>query len=188
MRLTLASTSPRRIQLIKSLPGLTVDVVAPLFDERTRLTEPVSVARALSSCKAQDVYDRQKTGVVLGADTVVTIDGLLLGKPKDAADAVCMLTRLSGRTHRVITGVTLIGAGKRIVGHAVTDVTFRPLDQDFIAAYVGTKKPLDKAGAYGLQDDEIRAIIEKTDGEADNVIGLPVALVRRMLEEHFSWR
>jgi septum formation protein len=119
--------------------------------------------------------------VVLGADTTVVVDGEMLGKPDDAADAARMLRRLSGRTHRVITGIALATRTRTEVAAEVTAVRFVTLAEEEIAAYVATGEPLDKAGAYAIQGRAARWI-PRIEGDYFNVVGLPLALVATMLE------
>jgi septum formation protein len=119
--------------------------------------------------------------VVLGADTTVTLDNQILGKPEDPADAARMLRLLSGRTHRVITGVAVVTAQRTEVAAEVTGVTFRTLSDEEIAAYVATGEPMDKAGAYAIQGRAAR-FIPRIQGDYFNVVGLPIALVSTLLE------
>jgi len=119
--------------------------------------------------------------IVLGADTTVTIDNQILGKPENAADAARMLRQLSGRTHRVITGVAIVTATRTEVAAEVTGVTFLTLSDDEIAAYIATGEPMDKAGAYAIQGRAARWIPRIT-GDYSNVVGLPIALVTTLLE------
>jgi septum formation protein len=125
--------------------------------------------------------------VVLGADTVVVLDGEILGKPRDLDHASEMLRRLSGRTHEVLTGVCLLRGGKVEQCSFVesTRVSFRPLDETVITEYLREINPLDKAGSYAAQEDRGR-LIERIEGSMDNVIGLPVGRVIMALESHFS--
>jgi septum formation protein len=119
---------------------------------------------------------------VIGADTVVVLDGKVLGKPRDAADAVRMLQSLSGKTHQVMTGVCVL-KGERVLTHTeVTEVTFRPLSDREIRNYVATKEPMDKAGAYGVQGGAAR-FVEGIRGDYFNVVGLPVCRLGLMLEK-----
>ncbi len=118
---------------------------------------------------------------MLGADTTVTLDELILGKPEDAADAARMLRLLSGRTHRVITGVALVTAEGAEVAAEATEVSFLALSEEEIAAYVATGEPMDKAGAYAIQGRAARWI-PRIDGCYFNVVGLPLALVSKLLE------
>jgi septum formation protein len=119
--------------------------------------------------------------VVLGADTTVTLDNQILGKPEDPADAARILRLLSGRTHRVITGVALVTAGSTQVAAEVTTVKFLTLSDEEIAAYIATGEPMDKAGAYAIQGRAARWI-PRIEGDYFNVVGLPIALVSTLLE------
>ena len=122
--------------------------------------------------------------IVIGADTTVTLDGHILAKPDDAADAARMLRLLSGRTHRVITGVAIASAAGVEVAAEVTGVQFLTLNDEEIAAYVATGEPMDKAGAYGIQGYAAKWI-PRIEGCYFNVVGLPLALVSTMLDAHF---
>lgn len=178
-RLVLASASPRRRDVLTAL-GLEFDVRAPEVDE-TLLPgeEAATAARRLAEEKAVAV----KAGpdeLVIAADTIVVLDGELLGKPSGRAEAAAMLERLGGRSHEVITGLALrTGVGVTSVA-ACTEVTFRPLDPDEIAAYVATGEPLDKAGAYGIQGYG-SALVERIEGDFFNVMGLPVPALLALL-------
>lgn len=187
-RLILASASPRRHELLAQA-GFTFDVHPahvnedPLPDE-----DPISYVVRLAREKAENVLAQisSKTSatpqvIVLGADTTVTLDGHILAKPIDAADATRMLRMLSGRTHRVITGVAVASAKGTEVAAEVTGVTFLSLSDEEIAAYVATGEPMDKAGAYGIQGYAAKWI-PRIEGCYFNVVGLPLALVTTMLE------
>jgi septum formation protein len=176
--LTLASSSPRRRQLLEML-GLTVRVVAPNVPEVRRPVEtPVDYVERLAREKALSVRGR----LVLGADTTVVVRDEILEKPADPADALRMLSKLQGRTHQVVTSVALV-AGERIhQATDVTNVTFRRLDDDFLRAYVATGEPMDKAGAYGIQGYGA-ALVERIEGDFFGVMGLPLRLVLGLLEE-----
>ncbi|HEX8811924.1 MAG TPA: Maf family protein, partial [Terracidiphilus sp.] len=130
-------------------------------------------------------FGDQESGdiVVLGADTTVVLDGEILGKPRDAADAARMLRALSGRTHRVITGVAVVSAERAEVAAEITAVKFADIGDGEIAAYVASGEPMDKAGAYGIQGRAAKWI-PRIEGCYFNVVGLPLALVATMLEEH----
>jgi len=186
-RLILASASPRRRELLRQA-GFTFEVVAPEVDETYPGGEdPAAFAERLALAKAAQIAQRftaKDDVVVLGADTVVVADGEVLGKPVSADDARAMLRKLSGIAHRVITGVALAapGAARRAVGHEVTRVFFRPLTEEEISAYVATGEPLDKAGAYAAQGRAAR-FVTRVEGCYFNVVGLPVALVDRLLRD-----
>ena len=186
-RIILASASPRRRELLRQA-GFTFEVVAPEVDETYPGGEdPAAFAERLALAKAAQIAQRftaKDDVVVLGADTVVVADGEVLGKPVSADDARAMLRKLSGIAHRVITGVALAapGAARRAVGHEVTRVFFRPLTEEEITAYVATGEPLDKAGAYAAQGRAAR-FVTRVEGCYFNVVGLPVALVDRLLRD-----
>lgn len=155
-------------------------------DEQSVPTEhPAHYVQRLAFLKANDVCGSFDRGVVIGADTVVVLDGTILNKPVDAADARRMLGALSGRTHTVYTGVAVIDtASKRCVcDFEATEVTFRALDDAEIALYVAGGSPLDKAGAYGIQDDFGAVFIARIDGCYYNVVGLPLTRLYRTLRQ-----
>jgi len=187
-RLILASASPRRRELLAQA-GYTFEVQPAHVNEDLRPDEdPIAYVVRLAREKAQSVFaEISSTGpasppaVVLGADTTVTLDSHILAKPEDAADAARMLRLLSGRTHRVITGVALASAKGIEVAAEVTGVQFLTLSDDEIAAYVATGEPMDKAGAYGIQGFAAKWI-PRIEGCYFNVVGLPLALVNTMLE------
>ena len=183
MGLILASGSPRRRQLLEQI-GLTFVVRSSDVDESVSpgLT-PAQVVESLSARKGEAVAAEAAPGdLVLSADTVVSLDGAILGKPRDRAEAEAMLTALSGRTHQVYTGVTLLQDGRRLTGHEVTAVTFRPLSPEEIAAYVSTGEPMDKAGAYGIQGLGA-LLVERLEGDYFNVMGLPLCRLGEMLAQ-----
>jgi septum formation protein len=182
----LASASPRRLDLLREI-GIEPIVEPADLDET--LDDRVDVAAAvagLASAKARAVAARRmgEPVLVIGADTLVVLDGRPLGKPADDADARTMLGRLSGREHQVMTGVAIVDAatGNDLGGVETTIVRFRTLTADEITDYVATGEPLDKAGAYGIQSGG-GAFVESVDGDRSNVIGLPLPLVTRLLAQ-----
>jgi septum formation protein len=178
--LTLASRSPRRADLLASL-GVAFEVVPADIDERASPDEaPDAHVRRLAEEKARVARGRRPGAPALGADTVVVLDGRILGKPRDEVEARAMLGALSGRAHEVWTGVALVtDAGVRV--EAVrTAVWFRRLEEAEIAAYVASGEPMDKAGAYGIQGGAAR-FVDRLDGSYTNVVGLPVEMVGEML-------
>lgn len=181
----LASASPRRRELLAFL-GLPFEVIPSEYEEESPAAHPhpEEFAVHLASGKAMDVAGKYPEALVIGADTVVTLDGRLYGKPVDDADAGRILTELSGRTHQVITGVTVTFKrdGERWLHSlaAVTDVTFRPLAPPEIEAYVATGEGRDKAGAYGIQQLG-SLLIEGVTGDYPNVVGLPLAPLALLL-------
>ena len=189
-RLILASTSPRRRELL-GLLGLPFEVVASRYDEAALAPEgltPDEYVTRLATGKASEVAARTDgEALIIGADTTVVLDGATLNKPADAEDARRMLRLLSGRTHQVYTGLCLIAVKGGITGeaetdHAVTDVTFDTLSDDTIAAYAATGEPLDKAGAYGIQGKAV-SFIPGIRGDYFNVVGLPLFLLGKMLSQ-----
>lgn len=186
-RLILASSSPRRRELLTQA-GFTFEVhPAHIPEDPLPNEDPIAYVVRLARAKAEAVFaeisskESAPPQVVLGADTTVTLDNHVLGKPTDAADAARMLRLLSGRTHRVITGVALASAQRTEVAAEVTGVRFLTLSDEEIAAYIATGEPMDKAGAYGIQGRAARWI-PRIDGCYFNVVGLPLALVSVMLE------
>ena len=182
--LVLASASPRRHQLLAWL-GAPFDVLAAEIDERALPDEvAVDMVVRLAQAKTAAVAGRRPADWVLGADTIVELDGMMLGKPMDAADAGRMLARLAGREHRVATGFALAapGGSLRTVELVETRVRFRPLDARAIERYVASREGEDKAGSYAIQGLG-SGLIERIDGSFTNVIGLPMAEVERALGE-----
>lgn len=186
-RLILASSSPRRRELLAQA-GFTFEVHPAHINEDPRADEEaLTYVVRLARDKADAVYAEvgDPDAVVLAADTTVTIDGQILAKPVDAADAKRMLRMLSGRTHRVITGVAVRTADSTEVAAEVTGVRFLAVSEDEIASYVATGEPMDKAGAYGIQGLAAKWI-PRVEGCYFNVVGLPLALVATMLESYSS--
>ncbi len=182
-KLILASSSPRRRILLERVEAL-AEVRPPDSAEVVAGgSNPAERAVRLSRTKAESVAKDFSKGIVLGADTLVVLDGDALGKPASASEAKGMLRRLGGRTHRVVTGITLIDAetGRALSALAETRVTFRSISEAEIEAYVGTGEPLDKAGAYGAQGYG-GMFVESVDGCFYNVVGLPLALLVRTLD------
>lgn len=184
LSIVLASASPRRKKLLEELGfQLTVDPsdVEEVFDESK---EPSQMASLLAEKKAVDVALRYPNDIVLGADTIVVIDGLMLAKPTDAEDAKSMLRLLSGRSHQVWTAVSLVqmSTNKSVCFAECTEVQFAALNNSEIDAYVSGGSPLDKAGAYGIQDDWGAVFITGIVGDYYNVVGLPLHALYRHLK------
>lgn len=184
-RIILASASPRRRDLLQQV-GITPEIIPADVEEVITSTQPEQVVMELSAQKAKAVAGQLagsgQNVAVLGADTVVAADGRILGKPKDRQEAVQMLELLSGRSHQVYTGVTLVdgNSGKTKTFAEKTLVQVAPLTTQQIEAYVDTGEPMDKAGAYGIQG-LFAAYIEGISGDYNNVVGLPVGRVCREL-------
>ncbi len=186
--LILASRSPRRHKLLAQL-GLDFEVHPSNLDENaTNHRLPEQLVEQLALEKARAVAARFPEALTLGADTIVVIGGDVLNKPADEAEARAMLRRLSGRTHTVYTGVALVHPASRreVVDYEATQVTFAPLTDAEIDAYVATGSPLDKAGAYGIQDDFGAVFIRRIEGDYYNVVGLPLHRFYRMLRNYFA--
>ena len=180
MQLILASNSPRRRELL-ALENIAFSVVPSNFEEKAEGLSAKETAWRFAEGKAEEVFSRYPDAFVLGADTVVALDGEILGKPKNSKCAAEMLRRLSGKAHSVFTGVCLIGKGLRLSGVAETKVIFHELSEELIKDYVDSGLPLDKAGAYGIQDGY--PLVESYEGSYTNVVGFPMELVREYLRK-----
>ena len=184
MNIILASQSPRRRELLERGGLKEFQVVSPDVDERVgpglspaRMVEELSLRKARAAAGKAGPED-----VVIAADTVVALDGKALGKPRDREDAFAMLSALSGREHRVYTGVSVLRGGRAATEHEETAVAFRALAPGEIWGYIATGEPMDKAGAYGIQG--IGALlVSGIRGDYCNVMGLPVFRLGRMLRE-----
>jgi septum formation protein len=188
MKLILASQSPRRRELL-AMTGFSFDVAPATCDERHVLgtlhdkNSPTHVVEALSLAKATSVLADYPDAIVLGADTVVSLDGIFYGKPEDEADARRMLRELAGRTHLVSTGVTILTSSSSDVFSVLSKVTFYPLSpiiESLIDRYAASGASLDKAGAYGIQELG-GLLISGIQGDFFSVMGLPVAEVYQRL-------
>ncbi len=184
--LVLASKSPRRIKLLKNL-GFDFEVMPSDVDENIpEDLQPADYVCRLSLLKARDIAEKQITpAIILGADTTVYLNGEYLNKPKDKNNAYEILKKLSGNTHQVFTGITLINTktNKELTDFQVTNVRFRELRDDEIWAYIESGSPMDKAGAYGIQDDFGAVFVDHIEGCYYNIVGLPLELTYRRLFE-----
>ena len=178
----LASASPRRRELL-DLVGIAHEVLPADIDETyTDGEEAAEHAERLAREKGAVLAKRYPNAVVISADTIVLIDGLVLGKPRDEADAARMLSMLGGQTHVVLTAVAVTYRGKMRAGVESVRVTFRALDRERIGAYIATSEPMDKAGAYGIQGFGA-TLVERIDGDYFAVMGLPLARMVDLLQE-----
>jgi septum formation protein len=179
--LVLASSSPRRIELLK-MAGYEF-TAAPTYVNEAYLhdTPPMQIVEQLATKKARAAAKEHPEDTVLGADTLVVLKGRVLGKPKDAADAKSMLALLSGSVHQVYTGYCIISGSKLICGHECTSVEFYPLKEAEIDAYIATEEPMDKAGAYAIQGRGA-LLIKRIDGDFYNVVGLPIGKINKFLK------
>ncbi len=185
MRVILASQSPRRREILTTL-GVAFEVLVSEADECCTLTDPADFVQELSRRKAQAVADSNDFSadtLIIGCDTVVVSDGKILGKPKDREDAKAMLRSLSGKAHYVYSGLTLVYGGKVYTSFDRTAVRFSQMCDNEIESYVATGEPDDKAGAYAIQGKAAR-FIAGIEGCYYNVVGLPVALLSRLVREH----
>lgn len=198
-QIILASQSPRRKELLEQI-GLEFEICPAKGEEIITKTIPEEVVMELSKQKAEEVaamvssYSKQHKDIttpsdilVIGADTVVAYDGKILGKPKDEADAKATLTMLSGNTHSVFTGVTLVlidksGRAGEIVFYEKTDVKMHKMSEAEIDRYIETGEPMDKAGSYAIQG-KCAIYIEKIDGDYNNVVGLPITRIYQELKK-----
>ena len=182
MEIILASQSPRRKELLERMGIRTFTVMDSGVDEHEEeLLPPEELVCRLSERKAEAVAQRAPAGaVVIAADTVVSLDGAILGKPADKLEAFRMLSTLSGVRHQVYTGVTVMRDGEKQIEHETTDVTFRELSEEEIEHYLATGEPMDKAGAYGIQGYGA-LLVERIEGDYYNVMGLPVCRLGQML-------
>lgn len=183
-KIILASKSPRREELLKSI-GMNFEIIPSNFEENIegkRFTR--KFIESLAYEKAKDVEERVNEGLIIGADTVVILGNKILGKPKNEEEAIQMLKSLSGKTHKVITAVAIIDKyeNKTLINSTITKVTFRKLALREIEAYVKTGEPMDKAGSYGIQNAIGTLFVEKVNGCYNNVVGLPLNLLAKMLK------
>ena len=189
-QMILASASPRRRELLSRI-GLAFTVKPACGEERGRGALAWEQVEELALQKAEEIAEEAGENViVIGADTLVFLDGKPMGKPQDEKEAARMLSALQGRTHQVYTGVALIwsrgGEQRRRSFHECTDVTVYPMTQEEILAYIRTGEPMDKAGAYGIQGLFARHI-QKIDGDYNNVVGLPVGRLYQEMKAEGIW-
>ena len=182
MNIILASQSPRRKELLERMGIRDFETISPNVDESVfHGLPPEELVRRLSAEKAAAMAGRAgEDAIVIAADTVVALEGAVLGKPADELDAFKMLSALSGVRHQVYTGVTVCRGGEKQTAHEVTDVTFRELSEEEIEHYIATGEPMDKAGAYGIQGYGA-LLIQGISGDYYNVMGLPVCRLSGML-------
>ncbi len=183
IKIFLASKSPRRRKLLKQLglnfKSFSIDLHEEILDGE----HPVQTVKRLALHKSQKAVKKVDSGIVITADTIVVLDSEIIGKPKNENDAFKILSKLSGRTHTVYTGFVIhnIDTNKKIIDYEKTKVTFRKLSATEIKDYINTGSPMDKAGAYGIQDDFGAVFVKKIDGCYYNVVGLPLAKLYRSL-------
>ncbi|MBR2726834.1 MAG: septum formation inhibitor Maf [Solobacterium sp.] len=184
-KLILASQSPRRKELMEKC-GLTFEIEAADIDETMDEAEDLrEEVQRLAYRKAQHVLERHPSAVVVGSDTIVVVDGEVLGKPKDEEDARQMLRKLSGRSHEVMTGLCILREDRCFTDVSVSTVWFETLDEEEIINYVRTGEPMDKAGAYAVQGIASR-YISRMEGDYYAIMGLPLSIVYETLKDR-SW-
>ena len=183
-KLILASSSPRRAEILTRKKVKFEIKIPGSYNEEHIFSDPVTHVLEVSRRKAQSVADQVGDGIILGADTIVVLDGEILGKPKNEDEALLFLKKLGGRMHQVYTGITLINkpTGKVISDYDLTKVKFNQLDEQKILSYISTGEPMDKAGAYGIQGMG-NFLVDHIEGSLDNVIGLPTEKLREMLKQ-----
>ncbi|MBS5725551.1 MAG: septum formation inhibitor Maf [Clostridiales bacterium] len=184
-KLILASASPRRREIL-AMAGYRFDILSPDVDENISGLPPAELVQELSRRKAAAAAAlTDPANVILAADTVVSLDGEILGKPTDSEDAAAMLARLSGRTHAVYTGITLRDSKNSVTQMVAAQVTMRDIAKEEIDAYVATGSPLDKAGAYGIQE-AAGMFVREIQGDFYCIMGLPLCPVSVILRDTFG--
>ncbi len=181
-KIILASASPRRKKLLKKL-GITFKIMPSNIEEKMpKSISPEKLAKKLAYKKAKAVADKIKDGLVIGADTIVIVKGRIIGKPSSYQDAKRILRLLSGTTHKVITALAIIDAktNKKLMGHETTTVKIRKIEKEEIERFA--RLHFDKAGSYAAQEDN-DALIEKIKGDFNNVVGLPIKKLKKMLKK-----
>lgn len=187
MNIILASASPRRKEILENI-NVKFDIVKSDIDEVILEDElPPQVVMRLAFEKSMDVAKSNQESLVIGADTIVVFNNTILGKPKDKEDARNTIKLLSGNTHEVITGISLINlsANKKIIDYVVSKVKFKDLSEDDINDYINTGESLDKAGAYGIQGYG-SLLIEEIQGDYFNIVGLPISKLSDLVKTHFD--
>ena len=184
MKIVLASASPRRSELLRMLGVRELEICPARGEEKKEAgLSPAELVMSLSRAKAEEVSAQYPADtVIIAADTIVWINGRVLGKPKSREEAAEMLHTLSGSWHEVYTGVALLSGGKTALEYEMSRVHFRPLTEGEIAAYIRDGEPMDKAGAYGAQGKGA-LFVDRIEGDFFNVMGLPVCRLGQMLKE-----
>jgi len=181
-RIILASASPRRKELLARLHKNFKVIPSTVDESRIKAKSPAILALKTALAKANEVAAKANNAIVIGADTIVVLRGNVIGKPKNKRDAVRILKSLSGKTHLVITGLAVIDTGRQRANatYVVTKVKMKKVPAKEIMDYVASGRPLDKAGGYGIQEIE-EIFIDRIDGDYDNVVGLPVRALKKLL-------
>ena len=178
MRFVLASKSPRRQELMKLISSDFVIAVEDIDEESSYRLSPIEAVKDIAKRKGEAVYNSYPDDLVISADTIVVLNNEIIGKPKDKEDAFNILRKLSGKTHYVYTGFAIHNKNKTIVKVVESKVEFNKLSDELIELYIESGSPLDKAGAYGVQDNDKFPIIKNIVGSINNVIGFPVEEIK----------
>jgi len=187
MNIILASASPRRKEILENA-NVKFKIMSSDIEELTLEGEsPCQMVMRLAFEKGVDIAHKQKSDLVISADTIVVLDNKVLGKPKDESEAKHMIESLSGKTHQVITGISLINLenNKKIIDYVVSNVKFKDLSEDDINDYISTNESLDKAGAYGIQGYGA-LLVDEIKGDYFNIVGLPISRLSDLLKKHFN--
>lgn len=185
----LASASPRRKKLMQEEISSCFNIIVPEIDESLsfkKFKDVKAIVKDISKRKCLKIAKDHPHDLVIAADTVVVIDKMIIGKPKDQKDAYRILKMLSNNKHYVYTGYTIKQGDKMINGVCKTTVYFNDLSDELINSYIASGSPMDKAGAYGYQDNNDFALVKKTNGSLTNVIGFPVEDIKKVLKEEFD--
>ena len=187
MNIILASASPRRKEILKNA-NVKFNVMASDIEELTLDGEsPCQMVMRLAFEKGIDIASKQKSDLIISADTIVVLDNKVLGKPKDEIEARYMIESLSGKTHQVITGISLINLenNKKIIDYVISNVKFKNLSKEDINDYIRTNESLDKAGAYGIQGYGA-LLVDEIQGDYFNIVGLPISRLSDLLKQYFN--
>ena len=183
MRYILASSSPRRKELMKEISSVFIVDAADVDESVDAKLSPEKAVRVIAKRKGEVIHHKYPHDIVIAADTIVVINNTIIGKPKDEKDAKRILKLLSGKTHHVYTAYVIMLEDKIVENMADSTVKFNVLSDELIENYIASKSPLDKAGAYGVQDNDEYPIIDKIEGSIKNVIGFPVDEIKESLKE-----
>ena len=186
MRYILASKSPRRKELMKIISSDFLIAVEDIDEDSSYKLAPIEAVKDIAKRKGEAVDKYYPNDLVISADTIVVIDNQIIGKPKDKEDAKRILRMLSNKSHYVYTAYRLKYLNKELINIVASEVIFNELNEDLIDKYVASGSPLDKAGAYGVQDNDVYPIIKKVIGSVDNVIGFPVKEIKVDIEKLIS--
>lgn len=183
MKYVLASKSPRRQELMKIISSDFVVAVEDIDEESSYKLSPIKAVEDIARRKGEAVEKYYPEDLIISADTIVVLDNQIIGKPIDELDAKRILKELSGKSHYVHTGFRIKYLNKEIISHVTSEVIFNELNDELINKYVKSGSPLDKAGAYGVQDNNKFPIIKKVIGSVDNVVGFPVKEIKELIEQ-----